>query len=235
MLKKAIIKTFSIIRDFEKLSFFINPFNSTYFFELENNDNSNYKLSIDKEDFIVVNSGEKLNLNLTTLNSSLNFKLQLKKVSSIRTDVPLSGSFREFFLDLINLKTLICINVDFLGSVSDISDSISHLELTGKSNNPFDLNQLPISLNKLKISGDFKISSYTRRNWVNGISFFVLENEKGQGLSEQNVDNLLEDLSETTLSSSCFIKIKGNNSAPSSVGQSFINSLISQGAVVQTN
>lgn len=235
MLKKYLTITSSLVRDFKNISLNVLPDSYVFSFYLKNIDNSEYKFKIDNESFVTKKSQIFFSQQIQSFNSSFSLKVQKNKVKEVITNLKINDTYNNFFDGLNTIEVAVFLNCNFLGNISDISDSVNRLELTGSSVNSFDLNELPISLTELKVSGDFEINSYTRRNWLNNIKTFVLENEKGNGLSQQDVDNLLEDLSKTTLNSSCVIRILGNNSSPSSNGLVFKNLLISQGVLVQTN
>jgi hypothetical protein len=235
MIKKSIIFTKSVARNFSDISISLNPFFGVNSFLLKNLDNSTYKLGINNSDFLNKNSGLTQSINTTINDSELNLKVQESLVTEIESSFFINDNF-NIFQGLFNLRKLLCINCFFDGNINSLNDSLSFLSLSGGGVNSFDLNEVPENIRHLEISGQFEINNYTRRNWVNGITRISLENQKDVGLIQQEVDNLLEDLSETQLGANAVIRILGVNSPPSSSAQPFIDSMVqSQFAVVQTN
>lgn len=235
MLKRPIIFTSSNVRDFSNVSIQLLEDNYMSSFTLKNIDDSSYKFGLNNDGFDIRQSGVLFNKNITNSDQSFDLKIQKRIVTEITTNLKINDTYESLFGGLVNLRSGVFFNCNFLGNISDVNDSVSRLELTGSGEESMDLNEVPEAITQLRISGDFEINTYTRRSWLNGIKLLVLENEKGNGLTQQEVDNLLEDLSQTSLGFPCTIRIIGNNSSPSATGIGFLNSLVSQGAVVQTN
>lgn len=99
------------------------------------------------------------------------------------------------------------------------------------------ITNIPHSVNNLTIEGNGSVQSYvTRRSFTyTTMQRFVLRNQGGAGLSTNDVDNLLIDLSQANWTGAKRVEILGINSSRSSSSDAAIATLQGKGVLVLTN
>lgn len=231
------INTISEIRDFRDLSIPLkNNFNeNTYFFNLKNIDDSNYKLSVLDNSFVINQSDITYSALLNDSLSDLKLKVQKEKVTKVSSSFPFEGNICNIISDLSYIEELVLIGSKIEDNLSSLPVSLSKLYLLSSVDVAVNLSDINKRLKSIELSGDIEVNQYTSTTWVNGLTRLVLLNNKGDGLSSSEVDNLLEDLSISTLGSNAVIRILGNNAERTSASDGFVSSLESQGATVETN
>jgi len=122
------------------------------------------------------------------------------------------------------------------GDIKQLPPKLTKIEITAFNTLDLNVEDIPYNCTFFKIAGAGDFSTYNRRSWVSNMKTLSLRTTGGTGMSEAEVTNLLEDLSETSWQANGLVEILGNHdSTPTSSMQPFIDELNNKGVTVNLN
>jgi len=122
------------------------------------------------------------------------------------------------------------------GDIKDLPSSLTKIEIVNNNNLSLNVEDIPYNCRSFKINGTGDFSTYNRRSWITQMKTLSIKTTGGSGMSENDVTNLLEDLSETTWQVNGLVEILGNHdSLATPTMQPFIDELESKGVTVNLN